>query len=242
MASDESSMTFLAFPREIRDLIYTHLITKNETYIITSAKTVEAEGGTEPNLGIINACKTTQREVLEMLCPHSTIRFPIPASSTSEKSAFYELAGPLAHVEFYVDFMSFDFAAAGYPKSKTFQVGNEVRGALRKLGWNVARRKSCRIIIRNHLITWASPLLRPPIVDTTLVGLETLVIKLVETASTLWKVETFLRPNFGPSTVYLEKYYSERRPWESFSWEGSYPQTHRCIKFHPSNLVAEVQE
>ena len=243
MASNEGSMTFLAFPREIRDLIYPHLTTNDQVYLITPAKTVRAKGAAKSNLGIINACKTTQREMLEMLCPHNTIRFLLPAYSTSEQSTYHELAASLKHVEFYVDFRWLDYAAAGYPTSKIRHVGNPVCEALLTWNSNATRRESCQIMITNNLLSWSSPVFRKHIVEAikTLVGLETLLIKILETVSSLWELETLLGPSLGPSTVSVEKIYWESIDGESPNDVRSY-RTLRCFEFHPRSFVAEVQE
>ena len=67
VASDTSTMAFLALPREIRDLIYTHLDTKFKDYTMTSTKAVTVVKASTPKIGILNTCKTTQLEMLEIL-------------------------------------------------------------------------------------------------------------------------------------------------------------------------------
>ena len=68
MASDGETMTFFAFPREIRDLIYSYLTleTRGKTFTIISAT---AFCTSDPDFGIINASKAVQHEMLEGFSP-----------------------------------------------------------------------------------------------------------------------------------------------------------------------------
>ena len=64
MASDGGSFTFFALPREIRDLIYTCLTPKDETYTIRSAIAVAIAYLASPRLGILSASRAFQYEML----------------------------------------------------------------------------------------------------------------------------------------------------------------------------------
>lgn len=64
-------MTFLAFPRRIRDLIYASLTPKDKTYTLASANVVaisKAFFTSKPDLGIISISKAVRYEMLETLC------------------------------------------------------------------------------------------------------------------------------------------------------------------------------
>lgn len=89
MATDRGTMTFFAFPREIRDLIYTYLIPNEKTYSITSANAVanaKAFATSAPDLGIINTSKVVQYEMLEAFYPNNTFRISCPGADTSPQS------------------------------------------------------------------------------------------------------------------------------------------------------------
>ena len=234
MASDTSTMTFLAFPREIRDFIYANLTTKGKTYSITSTNVVSIGGAPEPNLGILNTCKTLQHEMLQILCPNNAFRFSFPNADTRVQSLYHELAPRTTHMEFYIDFGSFhwqDFKA-GYRDPEINYIGNQFCKALREWNSNSPKCESCRIIIDDNA-NFISAQLRLQIFEVmkTLVGLETVLILVLNFKPDLRRLGAVLGPSLGPSTVHYEW-----PPLYNDEWD------YGSIKFHPRNFLAEQTE
>ena len=74
-------MTFLRFPREIRDLVYSFIIPEAETYIIPCTKKSSLPRlifRAKPELRILWVSRTIHYEFLERLCAISTFRFTFP--------------------------------------------------------------------------------------------------------------------------------------------------------------------
>ncbi|CAF9932329.1 hypothetical protein IMSHALPRED_008856 [Imshaugia aleurites] len=245
MASDISHMTFLLFPREIRDMIYTYLtsdmiytcLTPNEeTYSITSTRGITIGFGeaSKTDLGIINTCKAIRYEMIEMIRRNNGnngLRFSI--LDTVAKSLCHELAPFMTHIELYIDFgtFSWDRFRAGHHDSELDYVSNQVCEILHSLKNCAKRCKSCHFIINDNN-KFVSPLLRLRIFDIikTLVGLETLIILVLLWKSDLRKLASHLAPSLGPSTVHYE--------WPSLPWaQGHYG----CVKFHPRQSLAEKE-
>ena len=85
MENYSNSMTFLHFPREIRDLIYSAIAPRDETYAISCVrKTTLARVvfNARPDLGILWASKAVQHEFLETLCATNTFKFPFSKEDT----------------------------------------------------------------------------------------------------------------------------------------------------------------
>ena len=101
MVSGASTMTFLAFPREIRDLIYVHLNTNDTIYSLTATKVATIGGPPSFDLNTINTCKSIRREMIEILCSHNTFRFMF--SDTSTQSSHDEFASVTTRVELDID-------------------------------------------------------------------------------------------------------------------------------------------
>ena len=234
MDGEASIMTFLAFPREVRNLIYTHLTTENETYSI-AATNVATMGPPLSNLGIINSCKIIQYEMLEMLWPRNTFRFSFPCSDTNKQSLFHDFAPRLTRVELYIDFSSFPW--------QSFRIGEPLDPAIHRIGeqfceaictWNtrLIERESCRIIIRDNT-QFVSSLLQLRIFEVVkiLSRVETVLIIMLRFKSDLRKLGALLRPNFGPSTVH-------------YMWPvlPDISSDYGCIKFHPRKFLAEMEE
>ena len=234
MAGEASIMTFLAFPQEVRNLIYNHLATKNETYSI-AATNVATIGNPLPNLGIINSCKIIQREMLEILWPCNTFRFSFPCSDTNTQSLFHDFAPRLTRVEFYIDFSSFPW--------QSFRIGGHLDPAIHRISeqvceaictWNARpiELESCRIIIRDNT-RFVSSLLQLRIFEVmkTLSGVETVLIMMLRFKSDLRKLGALLRPSLGPSTVHYK--------WPVLP---DLSRDYGCIKFHPRKFLAEMKE
>ena len=234
MSGEASIMAFLAFPREIRDLIYTHLATENKTYSIaaTNVATVEAP---LPNLGIINSCKTIQREMLEMLWRRNTFRFTFPCSNNNTQSLFHYYAPRLTRIEFHVNFAPFpwhSFRVGGHLDPAIQRITKQVCDAICTWNAHPIERESCRIIIRDNS-RFVSRLLQLRIFEVmkTLSGVETVLIIALKFKLDLRRVGALLRPSLGPSTVHCQ--------WPVL------PDSDRdygCIKFHPRKFLAEMKE
>ena len=234
MAGEASTMTFLAFPREVRNLIYTHLATKHETYSI-AATNVAAIGPPLPNLGIINSCKIIQHEMLEMLWPSNTFRFSFPCSDTNTQSLFHDFAPRLTRVEFYIDFSSFpwqSFRIGGHLDPAIHHISEQVCEAI--FTWNAhpIERESCRLIIRDNT-RFISSLLQLRIFEVmkTLSRVETVLIIMLRFKSDLRKLGALLRPSLGPSTVHYK--------WPVLS---DLSRDYGCIKYQPRKFLAEMKE
>lgn len=227
-------MAFLALPREVRNLIYTHLATKNETYLI-AATNVATIGPQLPNFGILNSCKIVQHEMLEMLWLSNTFRFSFPCSDTNTQSLFRAFAPRLTRVEFFIDFSPFPW--------QSFRVGQPLDPEVRRISeqvyeaisaWNVhpIDRESCRIIILDNT-RFVSSLLQLRIFEAmkTLSRVETVLIITLRFKSDLRKVGALLRPSLGPSTLH-------------YVWHvlPDFIRDYDCIKFHPRKFLAEMEE
>ena len=234
MAGEVNTMTFLAFPREVLNLIYTHLATKNETYSI-AATNVSTMRPPSPNRGIINSCKIIQYEMLEMLWPRNTFRFSFPCSDTNAQSLFHVFAPRLKRIEFYIDFSSFPW--------QSFRIGRPLDPEIRRIGeqvceaistWNEhpLERESCRIIISDNT-RFVSSLLQLRIFEVmkTLSRVETVLIIMLKFKSDLRKLGALLRPSLGPSTVHYM--------WPSLP---DFSRDYGCIKYHPRKFLAEMNE
>ena len=227
-------MTFLAFPREIRDLIYTHLATENETYSI-AATNVGTVGAPLPNHGIINSCKIIQYEMLEMLSTRNTFRFTFPCSNDNTQSLFHYYAPRLTRIEFYVDFAPFpwqSFWIGGHLDQAIQRITKQVCDAICTWNAHPIERESCRITIRDNT-RFVNPLLRLRIFEVmkTLSRVETVLIIMLRFKSDLRRLGALLRPSLGPSTVH-------------YKWPVL-PDSERdygCIKFHPRKFLAETKE
>ena len=99
MVSGATTMTFLAFPREIRDLIYVHLNTNDTIYSLTATNIIG--GPPSLDLSTINTCKSIRREMIKILCSHNTFRFLF--SDTSTQSSYDEFASVTTRVELDID-------------------------------------------------------------------------------------------------------------------------------------------
>ena len=229
-------MTFLAFPREVRDLVYTHLATENETYSI-AATNVATIGPQVPNLGIINSCKTIRHEMLEMLRPRNTLRFSFPCSDTNTQSLFHDFAPLLPRVEFYIDFSPFPW--------QSFRVGENLDPAIHCISeqvceairtWNEhpIEHTSCQIIIRDNTRFVSSLFqLRFFEVVKNLSRVETVLIIMLRFKSDLRRLGALLRPSLGPSTVhYMHK-------WPVLP---HFDMNYDCIRFQPRKFQAELKE
>ncbi|KAF6228027.1 hypothetical protein HO133_007755 [Letharia lupina] len=237
MATDGATMTFFAFPREIRDLIYTFLTPKDKTYTITSANTValaKAFSTLAPDLGIINTSKTVQYEMLETLCPNNTFRFSFPGSDTKTQSMDLELAELMTHIEIYIDLEHFHWERfrVGRHDHEIHGISGQVCEVLRVWNGLSVRRETCRITIKDG-ISFISPLLRLPFLDAvkTLVGLDTLLIIVLKFKWDLRKLGAVLGPSLGPSTVHYR--------WPLLEYVD---RDYGCIKFHPRRSLAERLE
>ena len=79
MENYSRSVTFLDFPREIRDLIYSVVNPRDEIYAIPCVKKItlaKVVFNARPDLGILWTSKAIQHEFLETLCATNTFRFP----------------------------------------------------------------------------------------------------------------------------------------------------------------------
>lgn len=233
MAGEVGIMTFLAFPPEVRNLIYTHLATENETYSI-AATNVATVGAPLPNLGIINSCKTIQQEMLEMLWPRNTFRFTFPCSAINTQSLFHYYAPRLTRVEIYIDFAPFPWQSfrIGHLDPAIQRISNQVCEAICTWNAHPIERESCRIIIRDDT-RFVSPLLQLRIFEVmkTLSRVETVLIIVLKNKLDLRRLGALLRPSLGPSTVH-------------YKWPVL-PDSDRdygCIKFHPRKFLAEMKE
>ena len=234
MAGEPSIMTFLAFPREVRDLIYTHLATENEASSV-AATNVATTGPQLPNLGIINSCRIIQYEMLEMLWPCNTFRFTFPCSDTNTQSLFHDFAPRLSRVEFYIDFSSFpwqSFRLGGNLDPAIHCISEQVCEAIRTWNERPIERESCRIIIRDNT-RFVSSLLQLRFFEAVknLSRVETVWIIMLRFKSDLRRLGTLLQPSLGPSTVHYK--------WPVI--HGS-DKVYDCIKFHPRKFVAEMKE
>ena len=229
MEDNGGTMTFFAFPREIRDLIYSWLAPNEKTYSITSANnvtTIEAFGAFEPNLGIIRACKTTQYEMLETICRDNTFGFSVPGFDTDVQSLYHELSTLMAQVDFYIDLGPLDRYQAmsrGRVGTGIRSIRNQLREACRIFNSRALKRKSCRIIIRNMDFP-VSTMIRLQIFDDikTLVGVETLMIIVMEEMPDMGELVSFLEPALGLGTYHYE--------WPPIPWAK---WDYFCIQFHP---------
>lgn len=225
MASDGRSITFLALPRQIRDLIYTFLTQKGRTYAITSANAVAIAKAfsTYPELSILSTSKVVQYEMLQALCPHNAFYFWCSGSRTSprgiDKQILFALAALMTTDEIYIDFGRFrcDSPGVGCHDPEIKDLSEHACEIIRTC--NNGERGSLRIIIRdcNH---YTSPHLGLPIFDAIkdLVGLETLVIEVPEFKPDLKTLGAFLEPSLGCGDI--------------FHGLGS-------VVFHPTHFLAE---
>lgn len=79
MEDYKSTMTFLHFPREIRDMVYSINTPRDETLAISCVKKTtlaQVVFNARPDLGILWTSKAVQHEFLETLCATNTFRFP----------------------------------------------------------------------------------------------------------------------------------------------------------------------
>ena len=234
MASDTSIMTFLAFPPEIRDLIYLHFNTTGKTYSLTAANVAIVTEAPEPNLGLINTCKTVQYEMLEMLKKSNTFRFLFPCSDTNPQFLYHELGALTTHVEFYIDFSSFPWRSFryGHLDPAAGKISEQVCKALRTWNSHPIKRESCRIIIKDNA-HFFSPLLQLQFLEVlkTLVGLETLLVIVLKWKSDLWKLAPLLSPSLGPS-------------WIHHRWPvvPDADRDYGCVRFHPRKFLSEKKE
>ena len=231
MASDTSTMTFLALPREIRDFIYANLTTNGKTYSITSTNVVSIGEAPEPNFGILNTCKIIQLEMLQILCPDNGFRFTFPNADARVQSLYHELAPRTTRMEFHIDFGSFhwqDFKT-GYRDPEINYIGNQFCKALREWTSNSTKCESCRIIIDDNA-NFIHAQFRLQIFKAmkTLVGLETVLILVLNFKPDLRRLGAVLGPSLGPSTVHYELA-------SRYDLEWGYGS----IKFHPRKFLAE---
>lgn len=81
MVNYSSSMTFLQFPREIRDLVYSFIAPRNETYTAISCiwetTLPRVINSASPDVGILWTSKAVQHEFLESVCATNTFKFLI---------------------------------------------------------------------------------------------------------------------------------------------------------------------
>ena len=226
-------MTFLALPRELRDHIYAHLTPSDQTYSITSTKevtTIEAFDTSEPNLGIINTCKTIQYETLEIICRNNTFRFSFPDFDSSAQSLYHELAPLMTHIDLYIDFGTFpwDRFRDGHRDPEISSISDRVSEALIILNNDAKICKSCRIIIKDRN-KYMSPLLRLQFFETvkSLVDVDTLMIVLLKWKPDMRKLGAVLAPSLGPSTLHYE--------WPLLLWAK---WDYGCVQFHPKKFLA----
>ena len=207
METNKETMTFFSLPREIRDLIYSHLAPKEQTYSITSEKgaiSIETFDNSEPDLNIMTLCKAIQYEVLEVLCRNNTFRFSFPGFDTCAKSLFHRLAPLMTHIEFYVDLGSFR-RVQYHQDSKIKRIDDQAREAVRFLTSTATKCKSCRFIINNRDQTMPPPLhFQVFEYIKTLVDIDTLMIVMLQWLPDMWVLGAFLEPSLGPSTLNYE--------------------------------------
>lgn len=243
MATDYKTITFFAFPREIRDLIYTFLTPKEKTYTITSANAVaiaKAFSVSEPDLGIINTCKAIQHEMSEILSPNNTFRFPFPRSDISPQITNPKLAALMLHVEFDIEFGNLhgERFRADSPKSEVHSISEQASELLRIWNRQSIKRESCRRIIRcNRDNTQSIDYLSLPFFQAvqTLVGLDTLLIEVMAYHPNVWRLETLLSPSLGRAAFRYEFPFKVTN--EAYEGWGS-----GFLKYRPRKSLAERRE
>lgn len=208
MAHSTKTMTLLAFPQELCDLIYAYLTTSSKDYSITSsANGITTVNTSEPNFGIINTCRTIQRQMLGLLSPHNRIMFHFPCSGRSAR-AHLELAPFVRHMEIYIDFEPFHWSQfrVGHHEPEIQRINKQVCHLLRVWDSHPIRFEFCQITIKDNN-QFTAPLLRQEIWETvkTLVEVETLVIVVTNWKPDIWKLRNYLRGSLGPSTLLIER-------------------------------------
>ena len=231
MEINKETMTFFSLPREIRDLIYTHLAPNNEIYSVTSANGAIDIGtfdNSEPNLNVMKICKAIQHEMLEILCRNKTIRFSFPGFDTCAKSLFHRLAPLMRHIDLYVDLGTFRHVKC-HQNREIQRIGDQFHEAASVLNDNAIKCKSCRLIINNS--NQEMPLLllfRGFESLKTLVGLDTLVIVTKQWLPDMEELGVCLEPSLGPGDIFGE--------W--FPISGA-KFGHGFVKFQPRKFLAE---
>ena len=133
-------MTFLKFPREIRDLIYSFIAPGDETYVIPCAKRKQRLPriilNSKPDLSILWTSKEIQYEFLETLCAISTFKFVFPRTEYDSPISMEPLREDHAHllqrIEIHMDLKD----------------SNSL--ALRMLNYGNTRRKTCLLTLDNE--------------------------------------------------------------------------------------------
>ena len=232
MEYNKETMSFFSFPREIRDLVYTHLAPNETACSITSTKggiNIETFCKSEPNLSVMKLCKTIQFEVLETLCRNNTFRFSFSGFDTGAKSFFCRFAPLMTHIDFDVS----PFRRANHHQDWTIQhMEDQVREAVRVLNSSAIVCKSCRLTI-NNMNPAMPPLLHSQIPETikTLVEVDTLMIVMERWPPDMWELRVLLEPSLGPSTITYEWYSTPGVPWVDLGYVS--------VKFQPKRFLAE---
>lgn len=231
MASNASSINFLTIPREIRNLIYAYFTTKNLIYTITSANVAAIGDASEPNLSLINTCTTTQHEMLEMLCRHNTLRFVFPSSGTNAQSLCHKLGALMTRVEFLIDFSSFPWQSfrVGHLDPAARYISEQVCETLRNWYNQPFKRESCQIYFDDNA-RFVAPLLQLQIFEVlqTFVGLETLLVIMLQDKPDLRRLGASLRVSLGPSWIH--------RKWPVLPDAESH---YGFVRFHPRKFLEE---
>lgn len=186
MKNHSKSMTFLHFPREIRDLVYSFIVPRNETYAISCVrKTTLAQVvfNARPDLAILWTSKVIQHEFLESLCATNTSKFPI------SKGDALVLEQPLPqHDANLIQRVEIDF-----------DVIVNIAPAFRMFSRDKAKHKICLIIVSNdHALSFPQNLFDA--LDC-VVGFETVAVVRVFECDTVdagrlqYHMEAVLRPS-----------------------------------------------
>lgn len=147
MTSSNSGMRLLRLPREIRDLIYSFIVLSEDTYLFSSTNPYPRLARlpliifkANPKLGILWTSRAILLEVMESICAISTIRFifsrgnGILTATTPPVSEDYIKL--MKQIEINMDLLD---CISSSP-------------ALRMLGRDKIKRKSCRVTINNQYL------------------------------------------------------------------------------------------
>lgn len=152
MASGSDSMTFLQFPREIRDLVYIALVPREQTYTIPSTSTTSIARiifTAKPDLGILFTSKAVQYEFLESLCAISSIRVCFPRAGNLSEILSPEQANLLQHVDIIFHLIRYH-SKKFYKESSYSWKRSQLFDGLQLFRGDEIKRKTCRFTIINR--------------------------------------------------------------------------------------------
>ena len=195
MDSCGKSMKFPHFPREIRDLVYSVIASRDETYTIFSLSKNSLPRvvfNARPDLGILWTSKAVQFEFLEILCAINIFSFPFPNAEP------IRLVQPLKQYQ----------ANLLQRVEIDFDLIVNVSLALQMFNREKIKRKTCRMTIRNE-DALIFPLIPHGIFEAVepVVGFETVTVvrKFMWDTNDAAMFQWYMEVVLGPSSIHHEE-------------------------------------